>query len=205
MQRPIAFICVAALASIYAACGPKVIPFHQMRTPSGDFCSDMPIYAGRDQPDKEFHRLGPVKSGANFKTVAERLESLRKAACEAEADAVIEASEDEVRQADATFGKVASGTAVVWTRRTDSEGRPLGLGSVDGKKAEGTFKEDVKPEATAKDPTPLNTGVEVKSPPPAPTPSATAEPTPSATASATTAPTTKTTTTTTTKTKTKTK
>lgn len=205
MQRPIAFICVAALASIYAACGPKVIPFHQMRTPSGDFCSDMPIYAGRDQPDKEFHRLGPVKSGASFKTVAERLESLRKAACDAEADAVIEASEDEVRQADGTYGKVASGTAVIWTRRTDEEGRPLGLGSVDGKKPEGTFKDEVKPEATAKDPTPLNTGVEVKSPPPAPTPSATAEPPPTATASATTAPTTKTTTTTTTKTKTKTK
>lgn len=205
MQRPLAFICVAALASIYAACGPKVIPFHQMRTPSGDFCSDMPIFAGRDQPDKEFHRLGPVKSGANFKTVAERLESLRKAACDAEADAVIEASEDEVRQADGTYGKVASGTAVIWTRRVDSEGRPLGLGSVDGKKAEGTFKDDVKPEATAKDPTPLNTGVEVKSPPPTATPSATAEPPPTATASATTAPTTKTTTTTTTKTKTKTK
>lgn len=201
MQRSLAFLSTAALVAVYAACAPKPIPFHQMRTPSGDFCSDMPIHAGRDQPDKEFHRLGPVKSGANFKTVAERLESLRKAACEAEADAVIEASEDEVRQVDGTYGKVASGTAVIWTRRVDEEGRPLGLGSVTGKKPEGVFKEDAAPEPTAKDPTPLNTGVEVKSPPPAPTPSVTAEAT--ATATATSAPATTTTTKTTTKTKTK--
>lgn len=205
MQRHIAFFSVAALVAVYAACAPKVIPFHQMRTPSGDFCSDMPIFAGRDQPEKEFHRLGPVKSGASFKTVAERLESLRKAACEAEADAVIEASEDEVRQPDGTYGRVASGTAVIWTRRPDEQGRPLGLGSVDGKKPEGAFTEHAAPEVSAKDPTPLNTGVEVKSPPPTATTAATSEPPPSATASATTSPTPSTTTKTTTKTKTKTK
>jgi len=205
MQRSIAFLSTAALVAVYAACAKPPVPFHQMRTPSGDFCSDMPIFAGRDQPDKEFHRLGPVKSGATFKTVAERLESLRKAACDAEADAVIEASEDEVRQADGTYGKVASGTAVIWTRRVDEEGRPLGLGSVTGKKPEATFKEEAVPEPTAKDPTPINTGVEVKSPPPAPTPSVTAEATATATATSTAAPTTSTTTKTTTKTKTKTK
>lgn len=206
MQRATAFFCTAALAAIYAACAKQPIPFHQMRTPSGDFCSDMPIFAGRDQPDKEFHRLGPVKSGATFKTVAERLESLRKAACDAEADGVIEASEDEVRQPDGTYGKVASGTAVIWTRRADDEGRPLGLGSVTGKKPEGVFEEKTTPEPTAKDPTPLNTGNEVKSipAPPATTAAATTEPPPSATAS-TTAPATTTTTKTTTKTKTKTK
>ncbi len=206
MQRATAFFCTAALAALYAACAKQPIPFHQMRTPSGDFCSDMPIFAGRDSPDHEFHRLGPVKSGANFKTVAERLESLRKAACDAEADAVIEASEDEVRQPDGTYGKVASGTAVIWTRRPDDQGRPLGLGSVDGKKPEGSFQEHTTPELAPKDPNPLNTGVEVKSPPPQPsaTTTATAEPTPSATASST-APATTTTTKTTTKTKTKTK
>ncbi len=203
MQRATAFFSAAALVAVYAACAPTIIPFHQMRTPSGDFCSDMPIFSGRDVPEKEFHRLGPVKSAGKLNTVAERLESLRKSACAAEADAVIEASEDEERQIDATFSKIASGTAVVWTRRVDSEGRPLGLGSVDGKKPEGTFKENPTPDVTAKDPTPLNTGVEVKSPPPAPTPSATAEPAPTATANATTAP--STTTKTTTKTKTKTK
>lgn len=203
MQRATAFFSAAALVAVYAACAPTVVPFHQMRTPSGDFCSDMPIFAGRDQPEKEFHRLGPVKSAAKLNTVAERLESLRKAACSAEADAVIEASEDEERQLDATYSKVASGTAVVWTRRTDAEGRPLGLGSVDGKSSEGAFKENAAPEPTAKDPAPMNTGVEVKSPPPAPTPSATAEPTPTATATATAAPTTTTKTTTKTKTKTK--
>lgn len=201
MQRATAFFSAAALVAVYAACAAQPIPFHQMRTPSGDFCSDMPIFAGRDQPEKEFHRLGPVKSVAKLNTVAERLESLRKAACTAEADAVIEASEDEERQIDATYSKVASGTAVVWTRRVDAEGRPLGLGSVNGKTSEGAFKENTAPEATAKDPTPMNTGVEVKSPPPTPTATATAEPT--ATASATTAPTTTTKTTTKTKTKTK--
>lgn len=202
MQRSIAFFSAAALVAVYAACAKQPIPFHQMRTPSGDFCSDMPIYAGRDSPEKEFHRLGPVKSGANFKTVAERLESLRKAACDAEADAVIEASEDEVRQPDGTYGKVASGTAVIWTRRPDEETKALGLGSVSGKKPEGEFKETAPDVPTATDPKPLNTGVEVKNPPPSP--SATAEPPPSATAT-TTAPATTTTTKTTTKTKTKTK
>jgi hypothetical protein len=199
MQRATAFFSAAALVAVYAACAPKIVPFHQMRTPSGDFCSDMPIFAGRDQPEKEFHRLGPVKSAGKLNTVAERLESLRKAACLAEADAVIEASEDEERQVDATFSKVASGTAVVWTRRTDAQGRPLGLGSVDGKKPEGAFTEQPAPEVTAKDPTPINTGVEVKSPPPTATPVATAEPPPTSTAAPTT------TTKTTTKTKTKTK
>lgn len=203
MQRSIAFLSTAALVAVYAACSKPPIPFHQMQTPSGGFCSDMPIFAGRDQPEHEFHRLGPVKSGATFKTVAERLESLRKAACDAEADAVIEASEDEVRQPDGTYGKVASGTAVIWTRRPDEEGRPLGLGSVTGKKPEGNFKEEAAPEPTAKDPTPINTGVEVKSPPPPPPPSATAEPTATATATTTAAPTTTTKTTTKTKTKTK--
>lgn len=201
MQRPIAFLSAAALLVVYAACAPKPIPFHQMRTPSGDFCSDMPIFAGRDQPEREFHRLGPVKSQPALKSVAERLESLRKAACAEGADAIVEASEAEERQPDATYSTIASGTAVVWTRRSDEDARPLGLGAVSGKKGEDENKDPTAPEGAPKDPTPINTGVEVKSPPP--TPSATAEPAPTTTA--TSAPATTTTTKTTTKTKTKTK
>lgn len=201
MRRFILPFSAAALVAVYAACA-QPTPFHQLRTPSGDFCSDMPIYAGKDQPEREFHRIGPVKSAAKLNSPAERLESLRKAACAAGADAIVEAAEAEETQLDATHSLVASGTGVIWTRRPDTEARPLGLGSVSGKKPEGEFKEPA-PEASAKDPAPLNTGVEVKSPPPPPTPSATAEPAP--TASSTSAPATTTTTTTKTKTKTKTK
>ena len=96
-----------------------------MRTPSGEFCSDMPVFPAGAQPDKEFHRLGPIQSEPIAKTEAERLQSLRKAACLAGGDGVIEAVAEEVRLPDATYGMVASGTAVVWTRRPDGTFKPL--------------------------------------------------------------------------------
>lgn len=204
MQRSIAFSSVVGLVVVYAACA-KEPAFHELRTPSGDFCSDMPIFSGMTQPDREFHRIGPVKSRPKLNSPAERLESLRKAACAAGADAIVEAAEAEETQPDATHSTIASGTGVIWTRRPDTEAKPLGLGAVteDNKSAP---KEAVAT-PTAKAPTPLDTSVEVKSPPPAPTPAATPEP-PATTApatTATTAPATTTTTKTTTKTKTKTK
>ncbi len=198
MQRSLAFTAIVASVALYTACAAKPIPFHQMQTPSGDFCSDMPIFSGMTQPDREFHRIGPVKSKPNLKSPAERLESLRKAACEAGADAIVEAAEAEETQIDATHSLVASGTGVIWTRRPDTEARPLGMGAVTEVKPDSAPKMP-PPETTAKDVTPLNTTGEVKSPPPTPTPAVTAEPAPTSTATA--APTTTTKTTTKTKTK----
>jgi len=200
MQRFTALTAIVASVALYTACAAKPIPFHQMRTPSGDFCSDMPIFSGTTQPDREFHRIGPVKSLPNLKSPAERLESLRKAACDAGADGIVEGAEAEETQIDATHSLVASGTGVIWTRRPDTEARPLGLGAVTEKKPDSETKAP-PPEPTAKDPTPLNTSGEVKSPPPPPTPAITADPAPTSTATA--APTTTTKTTTKTKTKTK--
>ncbi len=191
----------AATAALFVACGapPR---FQDMRTPSGEFCTDMPIYAGKTQPEREFHRLEPIQSEPTARTEPERLRSLRKAACFAGGDAVIEAVEDEIRLPDASYGKVAAGTAIVWTRREGADARPLDLGAKTGaEKAEG--ETTPTPEATApKEPKPVDTSVEVKSPPPPPPPPAMA--TATATATPTPAPTT-TSTGTTTKTKTTTK
>ena len=202
MQRVVLFS--AATAAIFVACAapPR---FQDMRTPSGEFCTDMPIFAGKTQPDKEFHRLEPVQSEPGARTEPERLRSLRKAACLAGGDAVIEAIEEEIRLPDASYGKVATGTAIVWIRREGSSSKPLDLGA----KTEADKNAEPVPVAdpnAPKEPTPVNTAVEVKAAPP-PTPTATA--TATATAAATTpppAPTgTSTGSTTTTKTKTTTK
>jgi len=196
MQRVVLFS--AATAAIFVACAapPR---FQDMRTPSGEFCTDMPIFAGKTQPDKEFHRLEPVQSEPGARTEPERLRSLRKAACMAGGDAVIEAIEEEIRLPDASYGKVATGTAIVWIRREGSSTKPLDLGArSDGDKPAETTP---TPEATApKEATPINTAAEVKSPTPPPTATATA----TATAAATTPPPAPTTTSTGTTTKTKT-
>lgn len=76
----------------------------------------MPVVPAGTEPDREYHRLIPVASPPEAsKTEAERLYALRKAACRAGGDAVIEAVNEEVRGADGAYGVIASGTAVVWT------------------------------------------------------------------------------------------
>jgi hypothetical protein len=100
-------------------------PFRDLRTPSGDFCSDMPVVPAGQQPDREYHRLGPIASGPEARTEAERLESLRKAACGAGGDAVVEAVNEEIRLPNGTYGTVSSGTAVIWTRVTSTQARPI--------------------------------------------------------------------------------
>ncbi len=88
--------------------------FKDRRTPSGDFCSDMAVVPAGQEPDREYHRLQPIQSDPKARTEAERLESLRKAACNVGADAVIEAVNEEVRGDNAQYGTVSSGTAVIW-------------------------------------------------------------------------------------------
>lgn len=95
--------------------------FQDMRSPSGDFCSDMPIFPAGKIPEREYHRLGPIQSAPDVRTEAERMESLRKAACAAGGDAIIEAVNEEQKQPNATYATISSGTAVTWTRRTGGE------------------------------------------------------------------------------------
>jgi hypothetical protein len=207
MQRVL--LLAAATAALFTGCGgpPR---FQDMRTPSGEFCSDMTVFPAGEMPDREFHRLGPIQSEPTARTEAERLQSLRKAACLSGGDGVIEAVNEEVRLPDASYGTVASGTAVVWTRRPDGETKPLTTGAT-RKAADGTTTtEPAAPDGTAaepvatttkKEPTPVNTSVEAKQPPPpaSATASATA-PAPTTSATGTTTKT-KTTTKTTTSTK----
>src|SRR5690348_8175628 len=117
----------AATAALFVACAapPR---FQDLRTPSGEFCSDMHVYPAGEMPDREFHRLGPIQSKPVARTEAERLQSLREAACLSGGDGVIEAVNEEVRLPDATYGIVSSGTAVVWTRRPEGERKPLETG-----------------------------------------------------------------------------
>jgi hypothetical protein len=105
-----------------AACGPA---FKERRTPSGEYCSDMPILPAGTDPDHEYHRLEPIQSEAKARTEAERLESLRKAACRVGGDAVIEAVNEEVRADNAQYATVSSGTAVLWMRHTTGTPKPL--------------------------------------------------------------------------------
>jgi hypothetical protein len=110
------------------------------------------IPAGQDA-DSEYHRLQPISSDPKARTEAERLESLRKAACSVGGDAVIEAVNEEVRAENATYATVSSGTAIIWLRRPAGSGsKPLSL-------------PNKRPAASA----------EPEAPPPAPEP--TAEPT----------------------------
>jgi hypothetical protein len=147
-------LAAALVAALSAGCGPS---FKEKRTPSGDFCSDMPIIPAGSEADREFHRLQPIQSDPKARTEAERLESLRKAACFVGADAVIEAVNEEVRGENAQYATVSSGTAVIWIRGHGGEAKPLTIG-------------------VKKAPTP--------EPPPPPPPEAAPEPTASATASA---------------------
>ncbi|WP_437650547.1 hypothetical protein [Sorangium sp. So ce362] len=120
MQR---LLLSAALgAALIAGCS---TPFRDKRTPSGEFCSDMHVVPAGQLPDREYHRLQPIASDPEARTEAERLESLRKAACGVGGDAVIEAVNEEIRTEDGRYASVASGTAVIWVRRTDGEAKPL--------------------------------------------------------------------------------
>lgn len=148
--------------------------FQDLRTPSGEFCSDMPVYPAGKIPEREYHRLGPIQSSTEVRTEAERLESLRKAACAAGGDAVIEAVNEEVRLPNASFGTVSSGTAVTWTRRTGADtAKPIPVLELSSAAHEG-------PES-APPPQPTETAA---TPPPPPTATPTAKPTATATPSA---------------------
>ncbi len=118
MSRPAVLCALALLATSCAA-------FKDKRTPSGEFCSDMPVIPAGDEPDLEFHRLQPIQSDIRARTEAERLESLRKAACAVGGDAIIEAVNEEVRNDQAQYVLVSSGTAVLWVRPKGSEVKPL--------------------------------------------------------------------------------
>jgi hypothetical protein len=114
---------VGAVVVIFgAACGPA---FKERRTPSGEYCSDMPILPAGTDPDREYHRLEPIQSEAKARTEAQRLESLRKAACKVGGDAVIEAVNEEVRADNAQYATVSSGTAVLWMRHAIGTPKPL--------------------------------------------------------------------------------
>lgn len=122
MQRLL--LTAAAAAAIIAACS---TPFRAKRTPSGEFCSDMQVVPAGQAPDREYHRLQPIASDPEARTEAERLESLRKAACDVGGDAVIEAVNEELRTEDGRYASVASGTAILWVRRTEGEATPLSV------------------------------------------------------------------------------
>jgi outer membrane biosynthesis protein TonB len=203
MKRVLLTAATGAVLFVACASQPK---FQDMRTPSGEFCSDMIVYPAGQAPEVEYHRLEPIHSEYTARTEAERLESLRKAACKVGADAVIEAANEEVRPKDAsTFVTVASGTAITWIRHTDTQAKPIELR--DGRPLT-TKKTEPEPEATAEPPkaepepapaaktAPPPASATSKQPEPAPVASATPPP---ASSGSTTTTTTKTTTTTTTK------
>jgi hypothetical protein len=118
---------LAALVAPILA-GAACASFKDKRTPSGEFCSDMQVVPAGQEADSEYHRLQPISSDPKARTEAERLESLRKAACAVGGDAVIEAVNEEVRAENATYATVSSGTAIIWLRRPAGSGsRPLSL------------------------------------------------------------------------------
>jgi hypothetical protein len=120
-----ALLAAAVLAVTSFGCSPA---FKDKRTPSGDFCSDMAIVPAGQEPEREYHRLQPIQSDPKARTEAERLESLRKAACKIDADAVIEAVNEEVRGDNAQYAMVSSGTAVIWLRpHTGEDPKPLSI------------------------------------------------------------------------------
>lgn len=75
----------------------------------------MPIVPRGEAEPRPLRRVGPVKSDIHAQTEAERLASLRASACEAGADGVIEAVEEEIQGPDGKYATVSSGTAVVWS------------------------------------------------------------------------------------------
>lgn len=107
-------IVIVVSATLIASCATA---FRDRRTPSGEFCSDMAVIPAGQVPDREYHRLQPITSNPAARTEAQRLESLRMAACEAGADGVIEAVNEEIRQENGNYAMVASGTAVTWVLR----------------------------------------------------------------------------------------
>lgn len=118
---------LAALVAPILA-GAACASFKDKRTPSGEFCSDMQVVPAGQEAESEYHRLQPISSDPKARTEAERLESLRKAACAVGGDAVIEAVNEEVRAENATYATVSSGTAIIWLRRPAGSGsRPLSL------------------------------------------------------------------------------
>lgn len=107
-------IVIVVSAALMASCS---VSFRERRTPSGEFCSDMAVIPAGQVPDREYHRLQPITSNPEARTEAQRLESLRVAACEAGGDGVIEAVNEEIRQENGNYATVASGTAVTWVLR----------------------------------------------------------------------------------------
>jgi hypothetical protein len=166
MSRPAVLCALAFLATSCAA-------FKDKRTPSGEFCSDMPVIPAGDEPDLEFHRLQPIQSDIRARTEAERLESLRKAACAVGGDAIIEAVNEEVRNDQAQYVLVSSGTAVLWVRPKGSEVKPL---TTHRKKKQ---ESAAAPEATT-DPTATPSAAPTAAPSAAPVASAAPTATPSA-------------------------
>jgi hypothetical protein len=114
MHRILLTTAIGASLLAVVACA---APFRERRTPSGEFCSDMAVIPAGQEPPREYHRLQPIASDPEARTEAERLESLRKAGCEAGADGVIEAVNEEIRTENGNWATVASGTAVTWVLR----------------------------------------------------------------------------------------
>lgn len=141
---PLAMLVVPCAVGLGAGCAKK---FQDMRTPSGEFCSDMPVFPAGTPPDHEYHRLKPIASDPETRTEAERLESLRKAACEAGGDAVIEAVNEEVRMPNATYATVSSGTAIIWTRRSLGDPAPLAAPTEAPENAEAAAEPEPAPAA----------------------------------------------------------
>lgn len=160
------FAAVVLLATLAVSCR---TPFRDKRTPSGGFCTDMPVYPAGQEPDREYHRLGPIASSAEARTEAERLESLRKAACDSGADAVMEAVNEELRTEQATFVIVASGTGIMWVRHEGVDQRPITVLNQ---------PKPVPPAVTHEVSAPPTTSQASSAPPPPPTPTTAAPPPP---------------------------
>ncbi len=185
MVRPL-LLCGSALLLV-TSCAPA---FKDRRTPSGEFCTDMAVIPAGEEPDLEYHRLQPVQSDIKARTEAERLESLRKAACLVGGDAVMEAVNEEVRNEQAQFVLVSSGTAVIWVRPKTGDVKPLTThkkakepGAATTAAPTASEVAPPPPATTAAPPPPVPTAAPVATP--APTPTAA----PTASAAATAAPT----------------
>ena len=74
-----------ALALTISSCVPS---FYTARTPSGEPCPDMSVVPVGQPFTWAYHRIRPVVSASDKATEAERLESLRVAACAAGALAI---------------------------------------------------------------------------------------------------------------------
>jgi hypothetical protein len=136
---------MAPLALLVSGCAAS---FATALTPSGEPCSDMPILSSEQKVDREYHRIGPVKSDRHASTEAERLESLRRDACRKGADAIIEASNEDARLPDNSHILLSSGTAVTW-RRAPAKPTPLGATSPSTTPAPATASAPAAPPATA--------------------------------------------------------